>query len=229
MAIRTSGEIRRATRIAMIWVVVSLAAAVLVGMVGRPFLKGELHGAGSETVFLLMTNELFSPFFAGIILSAVLAAIMSTVSSQLLVASSAFAQDLYHTLLRKDAGENELVWVNRISTFVIAAIAMALALNPDSFILDIVAYAWAGFGAAFGPAILASLFWRRATRNGVLAGIIVGGLTVLIWKQLALFGLYEIIPGFLLSALAIYVVSLLDAPPSEEVTAVFDEVENSGI
>ena len=229
MAIRTSGEIRRATRIAMIWVVVSLAAAVLVGMVGHPFLKGELHGAGSETVFLLMTNELFSPFFAGIILSAVLAAIMSTVSSQLLVASSAFAQDLYHTLLRKDAGENELVWVNRISTFVIAAIAMALALNPDSFILDIVAYAWAGFGAAFGPAILASLFWRRATRNGVLAGIIVGGLTVLIWKQLALFGLYEIIPGFFLSALAIYVVSLLDAPPSEEITAVFDEVENSGI
>jgi sodium/proline symporter len=159
----------------------------------------------------------------------VLAAIMSTVSSQLLVASSAFAQDLYHTLLRKDAGENELVWVNRISTFVIATIAMALALNPDSFILDIVAYAWAGFGAAFGPAILASLFWRRATRNGVLAGIIVGGLTVLIWKQLALFGLYEIIPGFFLSSLAIYVVSLLDAPPSEEVTAVFDEVENSGI
>ncbi|MBP5201005.1 MAG: sodium/proline symporter PutP [Schwartzia sp.] len=229
MAIRTSGELRHATRIAMVWVVVSLAAAVLVGMIGRPFLKGELQGAGAETVFLLMTHELFSPFFAGIILSAVLAAIMSTVSSQLLVASSAFAQDLYHTLLRKDAGENELVWVNRISTFVIAALAMVLALNPDSFILDIVAYAWAGFGAAFGPAILASLFWRRATRNGVLAGIIVGGLTVLVWKQLALFGLYEIIPGFFLSALAIYVVSKMDAPPSEEITAVFDEVEKSGI
>jgi len=198
-------------------------------MVGRPFLKGELQGAGAETVFLLMTHELFSPFFAGIVLSAVLAAIMSTVSSQLLVASSAFAQDLYHTLLRKDAGENELVWVNRISTFVIAALAMMLALNPDSFILDIVAYAWAGFGAAFGPAILASLFWRRATKNGILAGIVVGGLTVLIWKQLALFGLYEIIPGFFLSALAIYVVSLMDAPPSDEITAVFDQVEKSEI
>lgn len=229
MAIRSSGALRHATRIAMIWVVVSLTAAVLVGMVGRPFLANELTGAGAEKVFLVMTHELFSPFFAGIILSAVLAAIMSTVSSQLLVASSAFAQDLYHTLLRKDASENELVWVNRISTFVIAAIAMVLALNPDSFILDIVAYAWAGFGAAFGPAILASLFWRRATRNGVLAGIVVGGLTVLIWKQLALFGLYEIIPGFLFSSLAIYIVSKMDAPPSEEITAVFDEVEKSGI
>ena len=229
MAIRTSGELRHATRIAMVWVVVSLAAAVLVGMIGRPFLSQQLEGAGAETVFLLMTHELFSPFFAGIILSAVLAAIMSTVSSQLLVASSAFAQDIYRTMIRKDAGENELVWVGRVSTFVIAALAMVLALNPDSFILDIVAYAWAGFGAAFGPAILASLFWRRATRNGVLAGIVVGGLTVLIWKQLALFGLYEIIPGFFLSALAIYVVSLLDAPPSEEITAVFDEVEKSGI
>ena len=229
MAIRSSGALRHATRIAMIWVVVSLTAAVLVGMVGRPFLANELTGAGAEKVFLVMTHELFSPFFAGIILSAVLAAIMSTVSSQLLVASSAFAQDLYHTLLRKDASENELVWVNRISTFVIAAIAMVLALNPDSFILDIVAYAWAGFGAAFGPAILASLFWRRATRNGVLAGIVVGGLTVLIWKQLALFGLYEIIPGFILSSLAIYIVSKMDAPPSEEITSVFDEVEKSGI
>ena len=227
MAIRTAGALRHATHIAMTWVVVSLAAAVLVGVVGRPFLAQELTGANAERVFLLMTNELFSPFLAGIILSAVLAAIMSTVSSQLLVASSAFAQDLYHTLLRKDAGENELVWVNRISTFVIAALAMALALNPDSFILDIVAYAWAGFGAAFGPAILASLFWRRATRNGILAGIVVGGLTVLIWKQLALFGLYEIVPGFFFSALAIYVVSRMDAPPSDEITAVFDQVEQS--
>ena len=106
---------------------------------------------------------------------------------------------------------------------------MMLALNPDSFILDIVAYAWAGFGAAFGPAILASLFWRRATKNGILAGIVVGGLTVLIWKQLALFGLYEIIPGFFLSALAIYVASLMDAPPSDEITAVSDRVEKSEI
>ena len=229
MAIHSSAALRHATRIAMTWVVVSLAAAVLVGMVGRPFLSGELSGAGAETVFLVMTHELFSPFFAGIILSAVLAAIMSTVSSQLLVASSAFAQDIYHTTLRRDATEGELVWVGRISTFVIAALAMLLALNPDSFILDIVAYAWAGFGAAFGPAILASLFWRRATRNGILAGIIVGGLVVLIWKQLALFGLYEIIPGFFLSALAIYIVSLLDTPPSEEIVAVFDQVEKSDI
>ena len=229
MAIRTSGALRHATRIAMVWVVVSLAAAVLVGMIGRPFLAGKLEGAATETVFLVMTHELFSPFFAGIVLSAVLAAIMSTVSSQLLVASSAFAQDIYRTMLRKNADDKELVWVGRVSTFAIAAMAMVLALNPDSFILDIVAYAWAGFGAAFGPAILAALFWRRSTRNGILAGIVVGGLVVLIWKQLALFGLYEIIPGFFLSALAIDVVSKLDAPPSEEITAVFDQVDKSGI
>ncbi|MBQ7515005.1 MAG: sodium/proline symporter PutP [Schwartzia sp.] len=227
MAIHSAGAIRNAMRIAMIWVVISLAAAVLVGMVGRPFLSGSLTGAESETVFLVMTNKLFSPFFAGIVLSAVLAAIMSTVSSQLLVASSAFAQDIYHTMMRKDAGENELVWVGRVSTFLISAIAIVLAMNPDSFILDIVAYAWAGFGAAFGPAILASLFWRRTTRNGVLAGIIVGGLTVLIWKQLALFGLYEIIPGFFLSCLAIYIVSKLDREPSPEITATFDAVNGS--
>ena len=229
MAISSSKEIKQATRIAMTWVVVSLAAAVAVGMVGRVFLAEPLQGTESETVFLVMTNTMFPPVIAGLILSAVLAAIMSTASSQLLVAASAFAQDFYRTLTCKEADQKELVWISRASVLVIASLAIFLGLNPNSFILDMVAYAWAGFGAAFGPALLMSLFWRRTTRNGVLAGIIVGGVTVLVWKQLALFGLYEIVPGFVLSLLAIYAVSLLDKKPAQSITAVFDSVEHSEI
>ena len=229
MAIRTSGEIRRATHIAMTWVILSLAAAVAVGMVGRVFLTQELSGTASETVFLVMTNELFPPIAAGLILSAVLAAIMSTASSQLLVAASAFAQDFYRTLIHKDAEQSELVWISRASVLVIASLAVFLGFNPNSFILDMVSYAWAGFGAAFGPAILMSLFWKRTTRNGVIAGIIVGGVTVLVWKQFALFGLYEIVPGFLLSLLAIYGISLLGEPPAQDIQETFDAVGKSRI
>ena len=229
MAIRTSGEIRRATHIAMTWVVLSLAAAVAVGMVGRVYLTEPLTGTASETVFLVMTNELFPPIAAGLILSAVLAAIMSTASSQLLVAASAFAQDFYRTLIHKDAEQSELVWISRASVLVIASLAVFLGFNPNSFILDMVSYAWAGFGAAFGPAILMSLFWKRTTRNGVIAGIIVGGVTVLVWKQFALFGLYEIVPGFLLSLLAIYGISLLGKAPAQDIQETFDAVGKSRI
>ena len=229
MAISSSREIRQATHIAMTWVIVSLVAAVAVGMVGRVFLTVPLEGTESETVFLVLTNTMFPPVVAGLILSAVLAAIMSTASSQLLVAASAFAQDFYRTLVRRDADQKELVWISRASVLVIASLAIFLGLNPDSFILDMVAYAWAGFGAAFGPALLMSLFWRRTTRNGVLAGIVTGGVTVLVWKQLALFGLYEIVPGFLLSLLAIFVVSKLDAEPDRQIAETFDSVGRSEI
>jgi len=229
MAIRSSSELRQATHIAMTWVVLSLAAAVVVGMVGKVYLTTALTGTATETVFLVMTDKLFTPFCAGLVLSAVLAAIMSTASSQLLVAASAFAQDFYRILIRRDAGQHELVWVSRLSVLTIAIIAVCLGLNPDNLILDMVAYAWAGFGAAFGPALLASLFWRRATRNGILAGIIVGGVTVLVWKQFAFFGLYEIIPGFAFSLLAIYVVSKLGQEPDKAITDTFDSVEHSDI
>ena len=229
MAVSSSKELKQATRIAMTWVILSLAAAVAVGMVGRVFLTTPLDGTESETVFLVMTNILFPPVVAGMILSAVLAAIMSTASSQLLVAASAFAQDFYRTLIRKEANQKELVWISRASVLVIAALAILLGLNPNSFILDMVSYAWAGFGAAFGPAILMSLFWRRTTRNGVLTGIVVGGVTVLVWKQFALFGLYEIVPGFLFSLLAIYVVSKFDREPDAAVTRTFDAVGESKI
>lgn len=229
MAIKSSNELNRAMHIAMVWVAISLMAAVMVGIVGNVFLTEKLMGPQVETVFLVMTEQLFTPFVGGLILSAVLAAIMSTASAQLLVAASAFSQDFYRSVIRKSAGQGELVWVSRAAVLAISAMAITIAMNPNSFILDMVAYAWAGFGAAFGPALIMSLFWRRATKNGILAGIVIGGLTVLIWKQLALFGLYEIIPGFAFSLLAIYIVSLMDKEPAKEITDMFDSVEHSEI
>ncbi|MBR3746307.1 MAG: sodium:proline symporter, partial [Selenomonadaceae bacterium] len=229
MAIKSTKEIPQATHIAMTWVIVSLAAAVAVGMVGTVYLTQTLEGTNAETVFLVMTNKLFPPIIAGLVLSAVLAAIMSTASSQLLVAASAFAQDFYKTLLRKDANQTELVWISRASVLIIASIAVFLGFNPDSFILDMVAYAWAGFGAAFGPALLMSLFWKRTTRRGVIAGIIVGGVTVLVWKQFELFGLYEIVPGFIFALIAIWLVSKFDDEPDKEIQATFDKVGSSKI
>ena len=229
MAVKSTAEIPQATRIAMTWVILSLAAAVAVGMVGTVYLSTPLAGTDSEKVFLVMTNNLFPPIIAGIVLSAVLAAIMSTASSQLLVAASAFAQDFYKTLLRKDATQSELVWISRASVLIIASIAVYLGFNPDSFILDMVAYAWAGFGAAFGPAVLMSLFWKRTTKLGVIAGIIVGGVTVLIWKQFELFGLYEIVPGFIFSTVAIFIFSKLDKEPDRELIEMFEKVDNSKI
>ena len=176
-----------------------------------------------------MTNQLFPPIVAGVLLSAVLAAIMSTASSQLLVAASAFAQDFYKTLIRKEADQTELVWISRASVLIIASIAVYLGFNPNSFILDMVAYAWAGFGAAFGPALLMSLFWKRTTRRGVIAGIIVGGITVLVWKQFELLGLYEIVPGFIFSIIAIYIVSKLDDEPDADIIKTFEKVDESKI
>ena len=228
MAIRHAEELPQATRIAMAWVIISLAAALMVGMVGAVYLQTPLEGTAAETVFLVMAEELFPPIAAGLILAAVLAAIMSTASAQLLVAASAFAQDIYRRSFRPAAQQAELVWVSRLSVLAIAAAAIYLGLSPDNFILDMVAYAWAGFGAAFGPALLMCLFWRRVTERGVLAGIVTGGITVLIWKQAALLGLYEIVPGFLLAFLAIYTVSKMDAEPPAKVTELFDRVNRSG-
>lgn len=224
MAIRHADELPQATRIAMSWVVISLSAAIFVGMVGAVYLEVPLLGTAAETVFLTMAGKLFPPIVAGLILAAVLAAIMSTASAQLLVAASAFAQDIYRRSFRPAAQQGELVWVSRLSVLVIAAAAIYLGLSPDNFILDMVAYAWAGFGAAFGPALLLCLFWRRTTARGVLAGIVTGGMTVLVWKQFAFFGLYEIVPGFLLALLAVCLVSRMDAEPSVAVTELFDRV-----
>ena len=160
---------------------------------------------------------------AGIVLAAILAAIMSTLSCQLLVCSTTLTEDLYKGFLRKNASQKELIWVGRGMVIVISLIAISLAINPNSKVLGLVAYAWAGFGAAFGPLIIFSLFWKRMTLNGAIVGMVVGAVTVIAWKNyIGDTGLYEIIPGFILAALSIVIVSLLDKAPSHDVVNRFE-------
>ncbi len=228
MAIRVPGEVKAARRIAMTWVIISLACAVVVGMAGRIYLADKLPDSDSEKIFMILVDRLTHPLIGGILLAAVLAAIMSTADSQLLVTSSALTEDLYRVIIRPNASDKELVWVSRGTVISVALIACAIALKPDSSVLSLVSYAWAGFGATFGPLVLLSLYWSRMTKRGAIAGIIGGGLTVLVWKQLAggLFDLYEIVPGFIVSSLLITVVSLLDQKPDREVRALFEQAEN---
>jgi sodium/proline symporter len=224
-AIANDKDMPTARRIAVSWTALTLFAALAIGWVAIAYLPTDLKDA--ETVFMVLVNSLFHPVVAGILMAAVLAAIMSTADSQLLVSSSALAEDFYKAILKKNADGNELIWIGRAAVVVIALLALYFALNPESTVLGLVSYAWAGFGAAFGPAILLSLFWKRMNRHGALAGILLGGITVVVWKQLSggLFDLYEIIPGFLLATLAIIVVSLLTAEPDAELQATFDEVD----
>lgn len=226
MAIRSAEEIAPARRIATVWVVVSLAGAVVIGLIGiaNPGILPE-H-AGAEQVFIYMIDSVIPPLLAGIFLSAILAAIMSTADSQLLVTSSALTEDLYAVLLRNKASQTELVWISRFAVVVVAIVASIIAFDPESTVLGLVSYAWAGFGATFGPIVVMSLFWRRMTRNGALAGLVVGGITVIGWYNLSggIFDLYEIVPGFVLSLVAIVLFSVIDREPAAEITAEFDRV-----
>lgn len=218
MAIRSTDQLLTARRVAMGWVIIVLAATITVGLAGTVVLQPPLGGADVEKVFILMATTFLHPIFAGICLSGILAAVMSTASAQLLVASSAFAQDIYKGLIRSKAAGKELLWVGRGTVLTISLLAFSLALDPESTVLELVAWAWAGFGAAFGPVVVLSLYWPKMTRNGALAGMIVGGVTVMLWKQGsgAIFQLYEIVPGVVLSTVAIWAVSVLEArsPPS---------------
>lgn len=224
-AIRTVTDIPAARKIAVGWVTLTLICAVLVGLVGIAFLEQPLQGPDTEKVFILLVESLFHPVIAGLCLAGILAAIMSTADSQLLVSASAFTSDFYKALLRCSAGEQELVWIGRVAVLLVAMIALILSWNPERKVLELVAYAWAGFGAAFGPALILSLFWSRMNRHGALFGIIVGGLTVVSWKQLSggIFNLYEIVPGFVFSMLSIVIISLLTAAPEKVVLKDFDK------
>ena len=226
MAADSHHTIRNARRISMTWMILCLAGTIAVGFFGiayfnnNPSLAGNVSENG-ERVFIELAKILFNPWIAGILLSAILAAVMSTLSCQLLVCSSAITEDLYKAFLRKGASQRELVWVGRLMVLVVALVAIALAANPENRVLGLVSYAWAGFGAAFGPVILISVMWSRMTRNGALAGMLVGAITVIVWKQYAWLDLYEIIPGFLFAAIAIVVVSLMGRQPSAVVTERF--------
>lgn len=229
MAISSHNEIKKARSIAMVWVAISLFAAVVIGLVGRVLLNGTLSAADSETVFMVMVNSMFTPIIAGVLLAAILAAVMSTADSQLLVTSSALAEDFYSVLINKNASEKELLKVSRIAVVAVAALAYVLALNPNSSVLDLVSYAWAGFGASFGPVIILSLFWKKMTRNGALAGLVMGGVTVVIWKQLSggIFDLYEIVPAMIVSFIAIYIASNMGDGPDKEITDEFELVNST--
>ena len=231
MAISSSSQIKKARIIAMVWVILSLSAAVLVGLVGRVYLTTPLIGADSEKVFMIMAQEMFPTILTGFLLAAILSAIMSTADSQLLVSASALSEDFYKAFLRPNASGKELLWVSRLTVVFVSIIAYVLAFNPESSILDLVAYAWAGFGAVFGPTIILSLFWKRMTGRGALAGMITGGIIVILWKNLqgGIFELYEIVPGFICSLIAIVVVSLLDKEPSQEILDEFEKVNTTDI
>ncbi|MDD2344485.1 MAG: sodium/proline symporter PutP, partial [Tolumonas sp.] len=230
MAISSVDAMPNARRIGMTWMILCLGGAVAVGYFGiayfaaNPLQSGAVQ-ANHETVFITLSQLLFNPWIAGVLLSAILAAVMSTLSCQLLVSSSALTEDFYKVFFRPNASQKELVWVGRLMVLLVAVIAIVIARDPASKVLGLVGYAWAGFGAAFGPVVILSLLWPRMTRNGALAGMLVGALTVIVWRNAAWFGLYEMVPGFLLSGVAIILFSLLDKTPSMRMQQDFAQME----
>jgi len=234
MAIRSVKDVPMARRIGMSWMVVSMVGALATGFVGIAYVaKTGIQVDDAETIFILLSQLLFHPLIAGFLLAAILAAIMSTVSSQLLVTSSSLTEDFYKVFLNKDATQKQLVTVGRISVALVALIAVMLAHNRDSSILQLVSNAWAGFGAAFGPLVIISLYWRRMNFPGALAGIVVGAATVLLWifAPVTINGqslgsiMYAIVPGFILSSIAIVVVTKLTAPVSDQMIRTFEAME----
>lgn len=185
-----------------------------------------------EQVFIELAKLLFNPWIAGILLSAILAAVMSTLSAQLLISSSSITEDFYKGFIRPKASEKELVWLGRAMVLVIAGIAIWIAQDENSKVLKLVEFAWAGFGSAFGPVVLFSLFWKRMTSSAAMAGMVVGAVVVFAWKSVIpetseWFNVYEMIPGFILASLAIIVVSLLSAEPENEVKETFEKAERA--
>ena len=242
MSIKSSSMIKKSRRIAIVWVIITLVASVAVGVLGYVYLfqtEGTvLEGAASETIFMVLVQRLTPGFIAGILLCAIVAAIMSSSDSQMLVTASAISNDIYKTIFRKEATDKELLRVSKIAVIAVAVIAFVLALNPDNSVMNLVSYAWAGLGAAFGPAMILSLYWKRMTMKGALAGMVSGGLGVLFWntcltESSPIFGskfvicdtgLYELVPAFILSVVVIVVVSLIDKKPSQQVYDEFNRV-----
>ncbi|WP_158367584.1 sodium/proline symporter PutP [Candidatus Williamhamiltonella defendens] len=230
MAADSHHTIHRARRISITWMILCLMGAIGVGFFGIAYFSQHPENAigvsqNSERVFIELTKLLFNPWIAGILLSASLSAVMSSLSCQLLVCSSAITEDLYKPFFRQNASQKELIWVGRSMVLLVALVAVSLASDPNNRVLSLVSYAWAGFGAAFGPVILISVFWKNMTRNGALTGMLVGTATVIIWKQGAWFGLYEIIPGFLFSSITIYFVSLYGKKPHQKILDRFKKSE----
>jgi SSS family solute:Na+ symporter/sodium/proline symporter len=233
MAIRSVKDMPTARRIGMSWMIVAIIGAMATGFAGIAYVsKTGLELGDAETIFIVLSQLLFSPLIAGFLLAAILAAIMSTISSQLLVTSSSLTEDFYKTFLHKEASESQQVLVGRLSVFVVALVAIYLAYDRNSTILTLVSNAWAGFGAAFGPVIIGALYWKKMTRNAALAGMVTGAATVLFWiyAPITIDGqslssvMYEIVPGFILCSLVIIVVSKLSPQSDETILAKHDEM-----
>jgi sodium/proline symporter len=230
MGLRSNHDVKVSRRIAMVWVTIAFIGALLVGVLGRAYLASPLAAGAQETVFIVTIMQMYPPFIAGIFLCGILAAAMSTADSQLLVAASAFSRDVYMGFLNKKASEKQMLVMSRVVVLVIALIAIFLASNRNSSIFKMVSYAWAGFGATFGPLVLLSLFWKKTTRNGALAGLIAGGVTVIVWKQLSggIFELYEIVPGFAVCLVTAMLVSLASRRSDPEVEAEYEAYTKLG-
>ncbi|STZ75461.1 sodium/proline symporter PutP [Bergeriella denitrificans] len=238
MAAENVPSLKSARRIGMTWMILCLAGAVAVGYFGIAYFGAHTEQAGvmdgnNERIFIALATILFNPWIAGIILSAILAAVMSTLSCQLLVCSSAITEDFYKGFLRPNAAQKELVWVGRIMVLAVAVIAILIAANPDSKVLGLVSYAWAGFGAAFGPVVILSVLWKRMTANGALWGMIVGAVVCVAWaewvnpalKAAEMATMYEIVPGFIACWLTVVAVSLLGKEPDAEIVKKFEQAD----
>ena len=231
MAIRDKKELTRSRRIATVWVVISLAVAVFIGVVGRVLYPAALqNNVDAENVFILLSTKLLPPLIAGFVMAGILAATISSSDSYLLIAASALAKNIFQGVCKKNATDKQVMLVSRITLLVIAVIAILISLDEKSVIFTIVSFAWAGFGATFGPLMLLSLFWKRITRAGAIAGMLSGGIMVFVWKLVirpfgGVLDIYELLPAFLISCLCILVVSALTKAPSEEIQKEFDEVK----
>ncbi len=233
MAIRNVKDMPTARRIGMSWMIVTIIGAMATGLAGIAYIaKTGMKLDDAETIFIVLSQVLFSPLISGFLLAAILAAIMSTISSQLLVTSSSLTEDFYRTFLHQDASDKQQVLVGRISVFIVALLAIYLAYDRNSSILSLVGNAWAGFGAAFGPVIIGCLYWKKMTRNAALAGMVTGAATVLFWiyAPITIDGqslssvMYEIVPGFILCSLVIYVVSTISPQYDVDILAKHDEM-----
>ena len=232
MAIRHEDELKRSRRIATVWVLISLFIAVFIGLVGRTLYPTALTTSSeAENVFILLATNLLPPLIAGFVMAGILAATISSSDSYLLIAASAFAKNIYQGLFRRKASDREVLNVSRLTLLLIAVVAIIIALDENSVIFTIVSFAWAGFGATFGPLMLFSLFWKRTTREGAVAGMIGGAGMVFVWNLLirplgGVWGIYELLPAFVFSCICIVAVSLLTPEPSEEIKREFEEVQS---
>ncbi len=234
MSIKKASMVKKSATVAIIWVILSLGAAIVIAILGRPIYGKELVEAGlQERIFIRFATDLFPPFVAGILLSAIVAAAMSTADSQLLVASSSFTSDIYKPVFRKEASDKEVLWVGRVVVLIVAAVAFFIASSRGSgaaAIMNMVENAWGGFGAAFGPVIILSLFWKRMTYKGAIAGVVCGAVVDVVWLLVlsGSTGVYEIVPGFVCGFIACVAVSLIDKAPSEEVVAIYEKATTPG-